>query len=91
VADNVALPLIIAGVPKREIEQSAARGGATITSAARQERSPTTRAVSTGESKSVAIARAVVRECRRAIDDEPPAISIRPGRRDHDMFKRSTQ
>jgi cell division transport system ATP-binding protein len=69
VADNVALPLIIAGVPKREIDKRV-RAALDQVGLLTKERSRPLE-LSTGEQQRVGIARAVVAKPKLLIADEP--------------------
>ena len=69
VADNVALPLIIAGVPTREIDKRVRAALDQVGLLGREQSLPLE--LSTGEQQRVGIARAVVAKPRLLIADEP--------------------
>jgi cell division transport system ATP-binding protein len=69
VADNVALPLIIAGVPRREIDKRVRAALDQVGLLGRERSSPLE--LSTGEQQRVGIARAVVAKPPLLIADEP--------------------
>ncbi len=69
VADNVAVPLIIAGVPKREIDKRVRAALDQVGLLSKEKSRPLE--LSTGEQQRVGIARAVVAKPRLLIADEP--------------------
>jgi cell division transport system ATP-binding protein len=69
VADNVALPLIIAGVPKREIDKRVRAALDQVGLLGKEKSRPLE--LSTGEQQRVGIARAVVGKPKLLIADEP--------------------
>ena len=69
VADNVALPLVIAGVPRREIDKRVRAALDQVGLLGREESLPLE--LSTGEQQRVGIARAVVAKPMLLIADEP--------------------
>ncbi len=69
VADNVAVPLIIAGVPKREIDKRVRAALDQVGLLTKEKSRPLE--LSTGEQQRVGIARAVVAKPRLLIADEP--------------------
>jgi cell division transport system ATP-binding protein len=69
VADNVALPLIIAGVPKREIDKRVRAALDQVGLLGKEKSGPLE--LSTGEQQRVGIARAVVAKPALLIADEP--------------------
>jgi cell division transport system ATP-binding protein len=69
VADNVALPLIVAGVPRREIEKRARAALDQVGLLGKERRRPLE--LSTGEQQRVGIARAIVAKPTLLIADEP--------------------
>jgi len=69
VADNVALPLIVAGVPKREIDKRVRAALDQVGLLGKEKSAPLE--LSTGEQQRVGIARAVVGKPRLLIADEP--------------------
>ena len=69
VADNVALPLVIAGVPRREIDKRVRAALDQVGLLGREKSSPLE--LSTGEQQRVGIARAVVAKPMLLIADEP--------------------
>jgi cell division transport system ATP-binding protein len=69
VADNVALPLIIAGVPKREVDKRVRAALDQVGLLGREKSRPLE--LSTGEQQRVGIARAVVAKPALLIADEP--------------------
>jgi cell division transport system ATP-binding protein len=69
VADNVALPLIIAGVPKREVDKRVRAALDQVGLLGREKSRPLE--LSTGEQQRVGIARAVVAKPMLLIADEP--------------------
>jgi cell division transport system ATP-binding protein len=69
VADNVALPLVIAGVPKREIDKRVRAALDQVGLLGREKSRPLE--LSTGEQQRVGIARAVVAKPTLLIADEP--------------------
>jgi cell division transport system ATP-binding protein len=69
VADNVALPLVIAGVPRREIEKRVRAALDQVGLLGREKSRPLE--LSTGEQQRVGIARAVVAKPSLLIADEP--------------------
>ena len=69
VADNVALPLVIAGVPKREIDKRMRAALDQVGLLGKEKCGPLE--LSTGEQQRVGIARAVVGKPRLLIADEP--------------------
>jgi cell division transport system ATP-binding protein len=69
VADNVALPLIIAGVPKREIDKRVRAALDQVGLLSKEKCRPLE--LSTGEQQRVGIARAVVAKPKLLIADEP--------------------
>src|SRR6202044_4190556 len=69
VADNVALPLIIAGVPKREIDKRVRAALDQVGLLSKEKSRPLE--LSTGEQQRVGIARAIVAKPTLLIADEP--------------------
>jgi cell division transport system ATP-binding protein len=69
VADNVAVPLIIAGIPKREIDKRVRAALDQVGLLSKEKSRPLE--LSTGEQQRVGIARAVVAKPRLLIADEP--------------------
>lgn len=87
VADNVALPLIIAGVPGREIDKRVRAALDQVNLLGKEKRLPLE--LSTGEQQRVGIARAIVAKPPLVIADEPtgnldPALALEIMR----LFKR---
>lgn len=69
VFDNVALPLIIAGMPRRELEKRVRAALDQVSLLGKEQVRPIS--LSTGEQQRVGIARAVVRKPKLLIADEP--------------------
>ena len=81
VADNVALPLIIAGVPRREIDKRVRAALDQVGLLSKEKCRPLE--LSTGEQQRVGIARAVVAKPKLLIADEPTG-NLDPGSRARD-------
>ena len=86
VADNVALPLIIAGVPKREIDKRVRAALDQVGLLGKEKIRPLE--LSTGEQQRVGIARAVVAKPTLLIADEPTGnLDPRARARDHEAVQ----